>query len=103
MDLYDQGLQCRFFRKCDTSPYVIRDTIHVFQLLIISDMLDIVEKYESAFLEKWGNDPNVLKRLGKKKRLLVNWAERMQGKKFLEEVQYYKLRAVSKAVLISET
>lgn len=93
IELFDQGLACRFFRKRDNSSLPDRDVIHAFQMMIISDLLERVDEYENAVYAEFesGQAEELLRR---KERQLYNWAERMQCRKFLPEPQYFRLKAI---------
>ena len=97
-DLFEKGISCRFYRKRDSSTFFPRDTIHWFQLHIISDLIPQVERFneEAEGLTEDGEDFQKLL-LGRKKQL-VAWAERMQADRFLSDSEYFQLKAIERAI-----
>ena len=96
VDLYERGLSCRFFRKRDHSNLFPRDTIHWFQLLIISDLVGQFDRFRNELLESSASE-NFDEVLTKRKQQLVSWAERMQASKYLADSEYFILKGIEKS------
>ena len=97
MDLFEKGVSCRFYRKRDSSTFFPRDTIHWFQLHIISDLIAQVDRLneEGNLLDPNSDAERVI--LGRKKQL-VAWSERMQASRFMADSEYFQLKAIDKSI-----
>mmetsp|Transcript_3801 Transcript_3801/g.9838 ORF Transcript_3801/g.9838 Transcript_3801/m.9838 type:complete len:413 (-) Transcript_3801:123-1361(-) len=109
-DLFEKALACRFYRKRDSSTIFPRDTIHWFQLHIISDLVALFDRLKNELTGRppqEGEDVGQGGRSGashgaetleKRKKQLVAWAERMQAAKYLSDGEYYQLKAIERSV-----
>ena len=89
-DLFEKGMACRFYRKRDFSQIFPRDTIHLFQSGIISDLLQHFDRFREE-----GEKPEEFE---KREKQMVSWAERMQSGKQLCDAEYNRLTAIRRGV-----